>query len=143
MKRMKYENLIQGKTVKRVNFIMVLVLMVSIGIVVTSCTSFQVSGIEIAPHASVGDIIGDFDITVRLSKFLGNSAGTNLFNVTSGVTDPLVDNAVKAEIIRMGGSKAINVKMEHRAGFWNMFWNSVTMSIYAPSRVRVTGTVIR
>ena len=128
---------------KKANLFKVFILVVSIVFFATSCTSFQVSGLEVSPQATAGDIIGDFDINVHVRKFFGGSAGTNLLNFTSDVTDPLVVDAIQAEIFRMGGSRAINVRMEHRASFLDIFLNAITFSIYSPSYVRVTGTVIR
>ena len=111
--------------------------------VVVSCRSFQISGMEISEQPTAGNVIGDFDITVGINKFLGSSGGTNLFNVSSEITDPRIVDAVKLQILNMGGSRAINVKVEHRASFLNLLLNGLTFNIWAPSYARVTGTVIR
>jgi len=98
---------------------------------------------EISEQPTAGNVIGDFDITVGINKFLGSSGGTNLFNVSSEITDPRIVDAVKLQILNMGGSRAINVKVEHRASFLNLLLNGLTFNIWAPSYARVTGTVIR
>jgi hypothetical protein len=119
------------------------VILLALGLACLSCTTFQISGIEVPKQYSTGDVLGTFDINVKVHKFLGNSAGTNFANITSGSTDPKIVEAVKEEIARMGGSKAVNVKIEYKASFLNLLLNSITSSIYAPATAHVTGTVIK
>ncbi|MCL2472348.1 MAG: Bor family protein [Treponema sp.] len=120
-----------------------LFLIFSIFIFTMSCRSFQMSGIEVSKEVVTGDTIGNFDITVNVNKFLGNSGGTNLFNATSEATDPIIIDAVKREISNMGGSRAINVKVEYEASFVDILLNYVTFYIWAPSTARVTGTIVK
>jgi len=110
---------------------------------VVLCTSFQISGLEVAQPVSSGDLIGQFDIKVNVHKFLGSPAGTNLFNVSSDVTDPIIINAIRAEITKMGGTKATNVKIEYKATFVNFLLGWLTGYIYAPAVAHITGTVIK
>jgi len=118
-------------------------LLALVSLVGISCTSFQVSGVEVAQQPSSGNVLGNFDINVTTHKFLGGAAGTNLFNVTSDATDPRVIDAIKAEVARLGGTKAINVKIEYKATIINILLNVITGTIYAPSTAHVTGTVIK
>jgi len=108
-----------------------------------SCTSFQISGLEVAQGASSGNTLGDFDINVNVTKFLGYSSGPNLANITSDATDPSVIDAIKAEVARLGGTKAINVKIEYKATFIQILLNAITWGIYAPATAHITGTVVR
>ncbi|MDR0730285.1 MAG: hypothetical protein LBF63_01365 [Treponema sp.] len=110
---------------------------------ITSCKSFQVSGLEVHQVATQGTIIGDFDITVYVPKFLGSAAGVNLFNVSSTATDPRVIQAIRREVQDRGGTSAINVKMEQTASFIDVLLNAITFYLYAPATVHVTGTIIK
>jgi hypothetical protein len=108
-----------------------------------ACTSFQVSGLEVATQPTTGDIVGIFYINVKIHKFFFFFSGTNIFNLTSGVTDPKIVNAIREEVTKWGGTKAINVKIEYKATFLDLLLNSITWYIYAPATAHVTGTVIR
>jgi hypothetical protein len=108
-----------------------------------SCTSLKVSGLEIAQKSSTGRVCGSLDINVNIHKFLGYSAGTNLFNLTSDATDPQIIDAIKAEVTKLGGSRAIDVKIEYEATFVQVLLNIITWGIYAPATAHITGTVIR
>jgi hypothetical protein len=105
--------------------------------------SLRVSGLEVAQKASTGRDCGALDINVSITKFLGYSAGGNLFNVTSDVTDPKIIDAIKEEITKLGGTKAIDVKIEYEATFIQILLNAITWGIYAPATAHVTGKVIR
>ena len=123
--------------------VMLVCLLALSSLVGISCKSFQISGLEVAQQASTGDMLGNFDINVKVNKFLGNAGGLNLFNLTSDATDPKITDAIKAEIAKLGGTKAINVKIEYQATFINVLLNMITGSIYAPATAHVTGTVVR
>jgi hypothetical protein len=123
--------------------ISLVVLVGLLALVFAACTSFQISGIEVASKASAGTALGTFDIDVNINKWLGSSAGTNLFNISSDATDPKIIDAIKAEIEKLGGTKAINVKIEYKASFIQILLNSITQNIWAPATAHVTGTVIK
>jgi hypothetical protein len=123
--------------------VMPVCLLALISVVGVSCTSFQVSSLEVAQRPSAGTVCGNFDIVVKVDKFLGYSAGPNLFNLTSDVTDPKITDAIKGEITKLGGSKAIDVKIDYKAPIIQILLNVITFGIYAPATAHVTGTVIK
>jgi hypothetical protein len=110
---------------------------------ITSCTSFQASGLEVHQTATEGSVIGDFSIDVKIHKFLGSAGGNTLFNLASDATDPAIVQAIRTEIQNRGGTSAINVKIQYQATFLNLLLNSITANIYAPARAHVTGTIIK
>jgi hypothetical protein len=128
------------KTLVSVMLVCLLALSLLAGI---SCTTMKMSGIEVAQRASTGSKLGTFDINVSITKFLGWSAGPTLFNLFSDATDPIIVNAIKAEITKLGGSKAVDVKIEYEASIIHILLNSITFGIYAPQIAHVTGTVIK
>ena len=112
-------------------------------VVITSCTTFQVSGVEIARQTRAENSIGDFDITVRVNQFFGLSGCLKYANVTAHAMDPIISDAISGEIARQGGNRAVNVEIEYRASFLDLLLNTATLRIWSPARVRITGTVVR
>jgi hypothetical protein len=112
-------------------------------IAITSCTGFKVSELEVHQTPTEGEVVGDFNIKVGITKFLGVSGGMNLFNITSGKTDPAIVQAIRAEIQNQGGTAAINVKIENKVSFGKWLLNGITFAIYAPATAHVTGTIIK
>lgn len=113
-----------------------------------SCTTFQVSGIEIAQrciacHAIAEDAVGNFSITVRLNQFFGLSGCLKYANVTAHAMNPAISYAISREIAMRGGSRAVNVEIEYRASFTDLLLNLLTLRIWSPARLRITGTVVR
>jgi hypothetical protein len=117
-------------------------LLALVALVSISCTSFIMSGIEVSRNPSKAAGRGDFAIDVKVNKFLGYSAGPNFVNLTAEVTDPKVVDAIRDEIKKLGGTKAINVKIVYQATIIDVILNAVTWGIYAPATAHVTGTVI-
>ena len=111
--------------------------------VTTSCTAFRVDGLEVHQTATKGTSVGDFNIKVRVNKFLGLASGYNVFNITSGATDPAVIQAIRDEIQNRGGTSAVNVKIVYKATFPNLLLNGITFFIYAPATAEITGTIIK
>jgi hypothetical protein len=112
-------------------------------VTITSCTSFQVGGMEVHQTRTEGTVVGNFDITVNIHKFIGGSAGTNMFNISSDATDPVIVQAIRTEIQNQGGTSAVNVKIVYKATFVNMLLNGITSTIYAPATAYITGTITK
>jgi len=108
-----------------------------------SCTTFRVSGVEFSPQPVVENVVGDFDLVVRVHQFFGVSNGMHLANITADAMDPAVVQAVQDEIDRQGGSRAINVRITYRASFFDLLLNHLTVRVWAPASVYVTGTIIQ
>lgn len=123
--------------------VFVLVICAVLAVVLGSCTSFQVSGLTIPATASTAKSLGEFAIDVKVTKFLGSAGGSTLGNIMSDASDVAIISAVKAEITRLGGTSAVNVKIVYGATIIDLILNSVTGYIYAPANAHVTGTVIK
>jgi hypothetical protein len=128
---------------KNIRLFLILLFAMSILFFTSSCTSFQISGLEFAPQLTSGVFVGNFDIEVRVTKFWGSAAGKTLANMQVDETDQVIMDAIKEEVRRMGGNRAVNVQIAYSATFLDVLLNSLTLNIYAPAYVRVTGTVIR
>jgi hypothetical protein len=108
-----------------------------------SCTSFQLSGIQMNEEMASYNTVGQFETTVSVHEFLGGSAGTNLANVTAdGMDNPIYD-AVRREISKYSGDAAVNVTVVYKATIVDILLNGVTLGIYAPAHAHIKGTVVK
>jgi hypothetical protein len=108
-----------------------------------SCTTFKASGLQATTAPEERTVMGNFRKTVWVNEFLGSSAGSKIFNVTADATEMEVTTAIQNAIHELGGTAAINITVEHQASFVNLLLNWLTCSIYAPSEVIVSGTVVK
>ncbi|MEM5948030.1 hypothetical protein WKV44_05700 [Spirochaetia bacterium 38H-sp] len=87
--------------------------------------------------------MGEFDITVKVNEFLGNSGGTNLLNLSADAMDTAIYDAIQREIQKYTGDAAVNVIIEYKAEFLDLLLNNFTFGIYAPATAHVTGTIVK
>jgi len=123
--------------------IFLVLLVLGMTLAITSCTSFRMSGLEFSAMPELGEIVGNFDTTVRINRFLAAPGSVSVFNVSAGATDPAIVNAIRHQIANMGGTMAVNVSIVETASFGDFFLNTITWGLWAPSTIRVTGTVVR
>ncbi|MDR1324617.1 MAG: hypothetical protein LBK00_01100 [Treponema sp.] len=90
----------------------------------TSCASSRFSAVmnEISLDTSSEGVLGYFDIVVKIPR---HPSGQSL-----GAHDPAVIAAIQGEITRLGGTRAIDVRVDGEETFGN-------------TTVRVIGTVVR
>jgi hypothetical protein len=105
-----------------------------------ACTSFQASGLEMHTTPTSGDILGNFDVTLTVHRFLGVFAGPTLANLFQ---EDKVNDAIRKEITSRGGTAAVNVTVENQATPVQVILSYITGMIYAPATLHITGTVIR
>ena len=119
------------------------VLAICVSICFVACTTFQASGFQMGMNTGGTETLGDFSTKVWVNKFLGQSGGQNLFNLSSNATSGPIREAIDKEIQKKGGTAAINVSVKYRAHILHWILNYVTGTIWAPATVIVSGTVIR
>jgi hypothetical protein len=119
-----------------------LVLLLAV-VVLSSCTSFELSGAQVTKQIPSYTSVGTFDITVPVHEFLGGSAGINLFNVTADAMDTEIYDAIQREIQKFTGDAAVNVTVTYRATFVDILLNAITLNIYAPAHAQITGTIVK
>lgn len=119
------------------------VLLAAFVVFFAGCTSFKASNMAVMPPGADYASLGNFHTTVWVNGFLGGSAGTKLFNVSSDVTDEAISHAIEQEIKDKGGTGAINITVEHRASILHVLLNVFTFAFWAPAEVYITGTVIK
>lgn len=119
-----------------------IVMVLLVGIAIAGCTTFQVSGMQVVEEMPGMTPIGDFEVSFRVSEFLGLSGGPNLFNVSATNMDNEIRDAIRREIENRSGDAAINVQVKYEATFLDLLFGQVTFNIWAPATATITGTVI-
>lgn len=112
-------------------------------IVFGACTTFQATGLQFGVSTKGTEILGDFSTKIWTHKFLGQSGGTNLFNISSGVTSGPIKNAIDKEIQKKGGTAAVNITIKYGSNPIQWILNNITFNIWAPATVTITRTVIK
>ncbi len=112
-------------------------------LVLAGCTSFKAEGLAFMPMPDDMQVVGSFEDTVWVNKFLGVSGGPNLFNISSNATKSALTNVVWENIRKFGGTGAINVNITYGSHVGHWFLNNLTMNIYAPAKITVSGTVVK
>ena len=62
---------------------------------VASCTTFQVSGVQVNRQTPSFQNIGQFEVTVAVNEFLGSSGGANLANITATSMENAIFDAIR------------------------------------------------
>lgn len=122
---------------------LMVVLVVLLGVLLAGCTTFKFSGAQVTPQLPSYTSVGTFDINVWVNKFIGNSGGATLFNITADAMDAPIFDAIQREIKKFAGDAAVNVTIEYQASFVNILLNIVTLNIYAPAEAHITGTIVK
>ena len=114
----------------------------AVALFVAGCTTFQISGVQIVEDMPSMQPLGDFETTVKVYEFLGNSGGINLLNVSSDRMDNEIYDAIRREVQRRSGDAAINVSITYEASFIDLLLNGLTFSLFAPATATISGTVV-
>ena len=115
----------------------------AVGGLVVSCTTFQVSGVQMNKETPSFQAVGQFEKTIVVNEFLGNSGGINLLNVTATNMDEKIFDAIRREIEMFSGDAAVNVTIKYEATFIDLLLNVLTASIYAPAHATISGTIVK
>jgi hypothetical protein len=124
----------------------ILVMALVFGMVLTGCTSFQASGLQMGLYINGQkyEKVGDFSEKKWTNKFLGWGVnGGTLFNLSSEATDPQVKQAIEKNIKKLGGDGAINIKIKYGTNPLHWIFSYITFNIWMPGTVTVTGTVVK
>jgi len=108
-----------------------------------SCTTFQLSGIQMNEEMPSYQTVGEFETSVMVNEFIGSSGGTNLVNATATAMDNPIYDAVRREINKYSGDAAVNVTVKYEATFVDLLLNGFTFGLYAPAHAKIEGTVVK
>jgi hypothetical protein len=127
------------------NKLFFIVLLITVCVVISSCISFQASGLQMGldQSQSTYEDLGDFRTRLWVNKFIGTSGGTTFLNLSSDATDGVIRNAIENQIKKKGGDAAINIRIRYGNGPLTYILNVITATAWAPSTVTVSGTVVR
>ncbi|AHC14832.1 hypothetical protein [Salinispira pacifica] len=112
-------------------------------LVLSSCTTFKLSGVQVVSNMQNYNVVGEFDKTVKVWEFLGSAGGANLGNVTADAMDEKIYDAIQREISKYSGDAAVNITVEYSATVVDLLINGFTGSIVAPATARITGSVVK
>ena len=113
-------------------------------LIASACTTAAYSGLQFtAADVDSYTELGEFQTSIFVPEFFGVSAGSNLFNISAKNMDNPAYDAIQREIAKMGGDAAINVSIVQKAEFVDMLLSMITLNIFAPGHVELSGTVIR
>lgn len=119
------------------------VLLVILVILATSCTTFVSKGLNFGAVPTNVDRRDYFEEKVWVHKFLGDSAGRTLGNISQDSTKHIVDEICLKILAKYPKGSAIeDLEITQEANFGQLLINWITLTIYAPSYVRVKGYVV-
>jgi hypothetical protein len=124
----------------------VLVLLLILSTILAGCTTFAASGLQMGLYINGQryEKVGDFSEKEWTNKFLGwGFNGSTLFNLSSEATDPKVKDAVEKNVKKFGGDGAIDVKIRYGSNPAQWLLTLVTIGIWVPGTVTVSGTVVK
>lgn len=123
-----------------------LVIVLALSAILIGCTTFEASGLQmgLVINGQKYEKVGDFSEKEWTNRFLGwGGKGGTLFNLSSGAADPKVREAVEKHIKKLGGDGAINVKIKYGSNPLQWILSSITLNIWYPGTVTVSGTVVK
>lgn len=120
-----------------------LVLFVVLAVVLSSCTTFKLSGTQVTKEIPAYDSVGTFNITVKVTEFLGSPGGANLGNITADAMDTKIYDAIQREIQKYTGDAAVNIVVEYKAEVIDILLTGITGGLYSPATAHISGTVVK
>jgi hypothetical protein len=125
---------------RRVTWVFSILVVVAL---IASCTTFQVSGVQMNRETPSYESVGQFEVSVPVHELLGGSGGANLANITAASMDEKIFDTISREIAKFSGDAAVNVTIEYQATFIDLLLNGLTAGIYAPAHAKISGTVVK
>ena len=120
-----------------------LLLALIVGLMAMGCTTFKASGLAVLPASETHTSLGEFHTTASVTQWLGSAGGLKLANVTADATEGPVAEAIQAAIKEKGGTGAVNITIINQPTLINLLLNYITGSIYSPTTIVISGTVIK
>ncbi len=121
----------------------VFVLLIVLAVVLSSCTTFKLSGTQVTKEIPSYTAVGKFDISITVNEFLGSPGGMNLGNISADAMDTKIYDAIQREIQKYTGDAAVNIVIEYKATLMNIFASALTLGIYTPATAHITGTIVK
>lgn len=110
---------------------------------VASCTTFQLSGVQVNKQTPSFQNVGQFEVTIPVNEFLGSAGGANLLNISATAMDNTIFDTIRREIEKQSGDAAVNVTIRYEATALDVILNGLTGGIWAPAHAVIKGTVVK
>ncbi len=108
----------------------------------SSCTTFRFSGAQVSKNLPRFDVLGEFEVEVKVLELLGAPGGANFGNLSATKMDDAIYDAVQEEIASRNGDAAIDLTIEYKAQPADILLATITGNIISPATAFVSGTVI-
>ena len=96
-------------------------------ILIASCTTVSFQGMQMTKDVPSFNVVGEFGRTI-------NKLPNNDERIFSIITD---------EVQKKGGDAAIDVTIEYRKGFLKGSLSLITLGLYDPGKIKISGTIIK
>ena len=120
-----------------------LVVLVILAVVLSSCTTFKLSGVQVTKEIPSYQSVGNFEVAVRVNEFLGAPGGANLGNYSADAMDTVIYDAIQREIQKYTGDAAVNVVIEYKAELMDMIFAGVTGNLWSPATAHISGVIVK
>jgi hypothetical protein len=110
-------------------------------ILLASCTTVSFQGMQMTKDVPSFNVVGEFEKTISQHAIIGGWSGGSLVKMSDN--DERIFSIITDEVQKKGGDAAIDVTIEYGAGFVDLLLNAVTLSIYNPGKIKISGTIIK
>lgn len=117
------------------------VIIAALVLALSACTTFTASNLAFGRFD--GEVVGTFDTSVTVWKYIGSAGGATLFDLGQDKTDTAIKHAIRDELFALGADAAIDVTIEQEASFFDFVINSITSDFLAPVTIHISGTAIK
>jgi hypothetical protein len=111
-------------------------------LLLSSCVTFKAEGLTYITDVSNAEVLGTFSESKYVNEFLGTPGGSNLFNITSTAMSDKITAIIWKEIQKKGGNGAKDITITYSSTLLSHIANYITVGIWAPAKLKITGTVI-
>lgn len=108
---------------------------------IASCTTVSFQGMQMTTDVPSFNVVGEFERTISQHAIIGGWSGGSLVKMSDN--DERIFSIITDEVQKKGGDAAIDVTIEYGAGFVDLLLNAVTLSIYNPGKIKISGTIIK
>ena len=120
-----------------------LIVLVVLAVVLSSCTTFKLSGVQVTKEIPSYETVGTFDVSIKVNEFLGSPGGANFNNYSADAMDTVIYDAIQREIQKFTGDAAVNVVIEYKAEFIDMLFAGFTGNLYSPATAYISGVIVK
>ena len=116
-------------------------ILLGILVLLASCVSVTFEGLQMQKDMPNFQVIKEFKKVINDPHLLGAGSGFGL--IPLGQPDKEIFEAIRSEINKVSGDGAIDVTIKYGQSFGNMIINTMTVYLYSPRKITITGTIVK